>query len=224
MKKVRLVTAAFGDLRESLRIKAPLIYQDYQIDIICYNNYNTSSRTNSLHPRLKGKIPKMMEWVDYPDYDYYIWIDSRFTILKDFMQLLFSGGVENTEIFLFSHPTRISIKEEFEFMSRHMSDRDSFLFDYLNSRYKGERIDEQVRLYLTDPNFKDNLLFSLGCFMFTKELVKNRDYNLMTDWFLHNVMYSIQDQLSFPYLLQKHKTRYKIYSENLMSNIFLDYD
>lgn len=91
-------------------------------------------------------------------------------------------------------------------------------------RYSGEPMSDQVETYLSDETFTDNNLFATGCFMYTKKLVQNRDYNIMTDWFLHNVLYSVEDQLSLPYLLHKHHTRYKIYPHVLMKNAFLKHD
>jgi hypothetical protein len=77
---------------------------------------------------------------------------------------------------------------------------------------------EQVNFYLSDSNFVDNKLFGLGFFIYSKKLVENKDYNIFTDWFLHNCYWSIQDQLSLPYLLNKHKINYKIFDLKLLDN------
>jgi|GEM_PF-1782617 len=220
MKKIRLVTASFGNENRELTIKTPLTYKNYTIDQVFYNNKNTNSRQLSLSPRMKGKIPKMMEWLNFPDYDYYIWIDSKFTILDGFMENIFQGVDDSADLYLFSHPDRSSIKDEVNFVNHFLRVGHPEFF----SRYKGESMSEQVTAYLSDESFIDNKLFSLGCFMFSSRLVENRNYNLMTDWLLHCTIYSIQDQLSFPYLLHKHKTRYKVYSKSLMKNNFLEYD
>jgi len=221
MKRVRLISASFGNTSKEVVISTPLKYKDYTIDLVKYNNTNTESRINSLHPRLKGKIPKMMEWYEYPDYDYYIWIDSRFIILDGFFECIFSLIDDHyADLFLFKHNKRSSIKGELDYMKQRMADGVS----YLIGRYDGERMEQQVNNYLKDDGFEDTQLFLGGCFMYTKKLVENRDYNLMTDWFLHNTFYSIQDQLSLPYLINKHKVRYRNYPYNLMDNIFLQYD
>lgn len=223
MKTVRLTTASFGINQRELIIKTPLQYKDYQIDVVFYNNFNTKTRSSSLTHRLKGKIPKMMEWLAHPGYDYYIWIDSKFTILEGFLEALFQYE-DQADIFLFNHPERSSIKDEIAFMKFHLNNVRSPLFHYLNSRYNGESISQQVNLYLADPDYIDNQLFSLGCFMYSKALIANKNNNIMKDWLLHNVLYSLQDQLSLPYLLQIHKVKYKVYSENLLDNDFLIYN
>ena len=219
MKRVRLITAAFGDDTKELVIAAPLIYKDYEIDVIYYNNDNTRSRENSLNPRLKGKIPKMMDWLNFPGYDYYIWLDATFTIHEDFLAHMFRYEGQ-ADLFLFKHPKRSSIKAEFDYIHAKIEN----WFTYWIQRYRGELIREQVEIYLADKNFIDDQLFSCGCFMFTNDLIKNLDYNVMKDWFLHNVLYSVQDQLSLPYLLYKHQVRYLVYPENIMNSSYLKHD
>ena len=36
-----------------------------------------ADRINAMHPRLRAKMPKMLQWSDFPGYDYYIWVDSK---------------------------------------------------------------------------------------------------------------------------------------------------
>jgi len=216
MKKIRVISASFGKDKKELDIDAPLFYKDYVIDVVLYNDQNTKSRVNSLHPRMKSKIPKMMDWLDNPDYDYYIWLDSKFIVLEGFIEnmLRYEG---KADLFLFNHPERTSIKTEFEHINNKMEKGNTSLID----KYGGELMKEQVELYLSDENFIDDHLFSMGCFMFSKAVVKNKDFNLMTDWLLHSFLYSTQDQLSFPYLLNKWKVKYVIYPENIMNSNFL---
>lgn len=220
MKKIRLITASFGDDKKELTVKAPLIYKDYIIDQVFYNNTNTKSRAKSLHPRTKGKIPKMMEWYEHPDYDYYLWVDSKFTLLDGFIEnMLEYENSSDADLFFFNHPERSSTKSEMDFMADKMRNGDS----YLISRYDGEIMEEQVNKYLADKSFIDDKLFYCGLFMYSKNLVKNIEYNIMTDWLLHCILYHTQDQLWFPYLLHKHKVNYKVYSKPLLGNSFLRY-
>lgn len=220
MKKIRLITASFGTDKKQLTINAPLIYKDYSIDVVYYNNDNTASRINSLHPRTKGKIPKMMEWYEHPDYDYYIWIDSKFTILEGFLENLFEFiNVSDADLFFFNHPQRDSIKDELDFMMEMMKNGSP----YLLRRYEGEEMEKQVNTYLADESFVDDKLFYCGLFMYKRSLVENKHTNIMIDWLLHCVLYSIQDQLSFPYLLHKYKVKYKVYDKALLDCKFIKY-
>jgi hypothetical protein len=144
---------------------------------------------------MKGKIPKMLEWVNI-EADYYVWLDYAIEIkTNNFYEII--QDLEDYDICLFKHKQRNSIQEELEFIESGLEKEDK----YITSRYSNENMNGQVRNYLEDSSFIDNKLFEMGFFIYSKNLIKNRDYNLMTDWFLHNAFYSVQDQLSFPYLL-----------------------
>lgn len=220
MKNILLITAAFGGNTKELVIEHSLSNNDYSFFKACYNDSNTQSRVNSLHPRLKGKIPKMMGWQDAPDFDYYIWVDSTFTILDGFVEHMMEFVNEDYDLFLFAHTKRNSIKDELDYINLKMSQGVKYMID----RYEGESINQQVELYLSDETFIDNTLFAGGCFMYSNRLVQNKNYNMMTDWFLHNTLYSIQDQLSLPYLIHKHQIKHKVYPHILMKNNFLIHD
>ena len=220
MKEILLISAAHGEDGKELAIDTYLSNSEYSFTKVLYNDNNTYSRVNSLHSRLKAKIPRMMDWLKHPGYDYYIWVDSKFTILDGFAENIMEFADKDYDLFLFAHTTRNSIKDELDYINMKMSQGNKYLID----RYGGEPMSDQVETYLSDDTFTDNKLFATGCFMYTKRLVQNRDYNIMTDWLLHNVLYSVEDQLSLPYLLHKHNTRYKIYPHVLMNNDFLIHD
>lgn len=216
--KINLISANFNNHR-------PLIVNNHNeiknlnITISNYDDSNYYDRTLALQPRLKSKIPKMLEWLKNDKYDYYIWLDSKFTVNEGFITELISQTSDN-DLMLFKHPHRNSIKEELLFMENLMSKNDH----YLKNRYDGEPIKEQVETYLSDKNFVDNKLFACGCFVYTKNLVINKDYNILKEWFLHNTIYSIQDQLSLPYLLQKFEVKYNTFNFDLLNNKFLKYN
>jgi len=213
MTKILILSANFG-LGQELKSDVPFEYGDYQIDVIKYNDDNFPKRTNALHPRLKAKIPKMLGWYYNPGYDFYIWMDSKFTITHSkFFGVIFEH-INNTDLCVFNHPNRTTIKSEAEFCT---SDSEP----YLISRYKDEPMIEQVNHYLTDPNFVDDKLFAMGCFLYSKHLVENKEHNFMTDWLFHNMIWSVQDQLSFPYILSKYTINYSVYNTPLLDNNFL---
>lgn len=217
MKRVRIISTAFEEGKSELTIETPLVYKDYVIDLALYNNSNTPSRVASLHPRMKCKVYKMMDWLEHPDYDYYIWINAKFTILDGFFENIFAFEDDDAELFLFNHPQRSSIRSEMDFMTEYMKMGNP----YVLRRYTGDIMEEQVTKILADHSFIDDQLFDGGLFMFKKKLVENKDHNLMLDWLLYNTMYSVQDQLWFPYLIQKYKVKYKVYDHHLYKNNFL---
>lgn len=216
--KVRVITADFGDHISNYNYQLPhQITKKYEVEYICYTDQNTSSRLLSLHPRLKSKIPKMLDWVENSA-DYYIWFDSKFKIRSNTLVDDVIDSLGDYDIQIFKHPQRKSIKSEIDFLEDEMLRLNN---NYLIDRYKGERIRSQYEFYVQDTNFIDYNFFSMGFFVYSKNLIKNRDYNLLTDWFFHNCYWSIQDQISFPYLLHKHKTKYRTFDYQLFNNKYL---
>lgn len=216
--RIKLITANFGS-NSKMIIRNSKELKKYNVDVVFYNDSNSYKRNLSMRPRLRAKIPKMLEWDLNEDYDYYIWVDSKFTLLDGIIEKLLEG-IKDKDLCLFRHPSRSSIKDEAEIIVKLMKDGNT----YFTKRYRDEPMIEQVNRYLSDKDFVDDKLFSCGVFMYSKELVKNKEYNLMKEWFLHNVMYSIQDQLSMPYLLSKFKTNYGVYDFDILDCDCLFFD
>lgn len=217
-KKVVIISADFGNNSNFEFIIPEQVNCNFSYEILSFNDKNTRSRNLALHPRTKGKIPKMLQWME-TEADYYIWLDSKFKIISQNFINDIIDQIKGYDLVLFNHPNRTSIKNECDFVINGMKNNDRYLLD----RYIGEKMEEQVNEYLKDKTFVDNKLFSLGFFVYSKNLIKNRDYNIMTDWFFHNCYWSIQDQLSFPYLLHKHKTNYKVFEFNIFKNEYVKY-
>jgi len=215
--KVVIISAEFGSNRK-FDFSLPYQAGDYSYEKISFDDENTASRSLALHPRTKGKIPKMLQWME-TDADFYIWIDSKFKIKSDNFINDVINNLGDSELILFKHPNRSSIRSESEFVTNGVDNK----IQYFTDRYEGEKINDQVNEYLKDETFVDDKLFAMGLFAYSSKLVKNKDYNLMTDWFLHNCYWSIQDQLSMPYLLHKHKTDYRVFDFNMFSNEYVDY-
>lgn len=183
--------------------------QTLEFDFINLDNNSFPLRPNAMHPRLCGKIPKMMAWELYSDYDIYIWVDAPFSFNKETSLEWYISQLGDKQAAFFEHPQRKTVGEELEFMETLMKQGN----EYLLSRYKGEPMRKQYEYYI-NQGFIDDNLFACTSFIYSKDLVKNREYNIMKEWFLHNCMWSVQDQLSLPYLLQKFKVDYNIIKGN----------
>ena len=195
--KVALISADLGGLRGNLspRYAPQELPQGWSLDSFFFDETNFPLRP-SLSPRLQAKIPKMLGYELAPGYDFYIWIDSSFVVVDPGAVRWFVESCAGCDIAVFRHPERGSIRQEAEYIRQAVAEGNR----YLASRYLGEPLDEQVRLYLADPQFRDLSLFSLGAFVYRAEMLADPRRNLMPLWFYHNARYSIQDQLSFPYL------------------------
>jgi hypothetical protein len=70
------------------------------------------------------------------------------------------------------------------------------------------------------PTWKDNILIDCGTFIYSKSIIENKEYNLMKEWFYQNCLWAVQDQVSFPYLLHKFKTNFRLFEESVYSNYY----
>ncbi len=212
MFKVLVTTASFGSGLHSTWV--PQKSSKYKI---VYNRVSADTETERLkamHPRLRAKIPKMIVWEDHPGYDYYIWLDSRFSILDEFAVERLVDDCLDVDACFFKHVARSSVKQEVDFVISLMEAGNEYLLD----RYQGERMREQVDNYSKDITWKDDVLFECGTFIYSKSVVSNREHNLMKEWFYHNCIWSVEDQLSLPYLIHKFNTNYKTLDGNVYSN------
>jgi hypothetical protein len=217
-KKVRIVTADFGNHIEGFNPKLPhQLTKNFEVSFSVYNDKNTPSRSLSLHPRLKGKIPKMLEWMEF-DADYYFWVDSKFKITSNNFVEEVIHNLGDADFGLMKHPSRKSILSELEYMEHAMSEEKE---EYLINRYTGENMRNQVESYIKTDGFVDDKLFAMGFFVYTKKVIENKEWNIMKDWFFQNTYWSIQDQLSFPFLLSKHNINYKVFDFHLFSNPYI---
>jgi len=212
MIRVLVSTALFGG---ELRSKwVDQVSDRYEIVFNRIDNKTESPRTKAMSPRLRGKIPKIVVWEDHPGYDYYIWMDSGFSISDESSIERMVDACIGVDACFFAHSGRSSVKQELDFVISLMNTGNQYLLD----RYNGERMKEQVDEYFKDASWIDNVLFECGTFIYSKDIVANKEHNVMKEWFYHNCIWSVQDQLSLPYLLHKFGIRYKLFEGNVYSN------
>lgn len=212
--KVLVTSASFGSPLNSRWVDQ--ISDKYEIVFNRIDDATESPRTKAMSPRLRGKIPKMIVWEDHPGYDYYIWLDARFSISDpSAIERMIDQCIGEHACF-FKHIHRSSVKQEMEYVVRSIKEGNNYLID----RYEGERMQEQVEHYYKDVTWIDNVLFECGTFIYSKNIVANKEHNVMKEWFYHNCIWSVEDQLSLPYLLHKFGVRYKLLEGNVYSNTY----
>ncbi len=191
------------------------LHSSHILSSVYYDDKNMPSRHNSMHPRLKGKIPKMLEWRK-TNADWYIWMDSSVKIREniDIPEIIINTARGNP-LCLFRHTQATSIKEEAACVLQGIAQGK----DYFIKRYGGEPIASQTKSYLNDKNFKDTNLFQMTFFAYHRSAAP-----LMQEWFLHNCMWSIEDQISFPYVLSKSGMGYSCFEGSVMDNNIFDWD
>lgn len=216
--KVLVTSACFGSMLKSRWIDQ-LESENLEITFNRISEPSHITRRNAMHPRLRGKMPKMLAWEDHPNYDYYIWMDSSFSMESPRSIEWIVNQCTGFDACFFKHSERTSIREELSFMEGLMAKGN----DYLKQRYDGESMREQVEHYCSDSDYTDDRLFECGLFIYSKSLVKNRKTNLMKEWFYQNCLWSIQDQLSLPYVMSKFKVKYKTFDTTIFKNQYFKF-
>jgi hypothetical protein len=216
MKKIALLTANLSGIDGNLieLIPPQELPSNSMLDIFTYDDKNFPPRINALHPRLQSKIPKMLGFEYHPGYDYYIWLDGSIQIHSSETVSWLITCCGDNDIALFRHPFRNSIRDELNYMVKLMQEGNAYLLD----RYINEPMKDQVEMYESDTEFRDECLYALGAFVYNKSIIKK---GILNNWFYHNARYSIQDQLSFPYLLSKHQIKISIIEKNIFQNPYL---
>lgn len=126
------------------------------------------------------------------DYDYYIWIDGSLILRDSFVKTVYDFiHKKKYKLVNFKHSAREKIKDESHFSNT-------------LQRYKEQNVLDQYQNYIKDSFKDDQGLFENGFFI---RINKNEINKLFDDWWLHNLQYSYQDQISYPYLLWKNNIR-----------------
>jgi hypothetical protein len=198
MAKVHFVSAHFGG-------PTPWTQQisswHHDVSAAYYNDANTPSRHLAMHPRLKSKIHKMLEW-RFVEADWYVWMDSSIRLTAADPAALILEAAGDAPLCLFRATTRQSIAEECAVVRSSLR----MNHDYVAKRYSGEPILEQLVHYYGDPGFTDNKLFGMTFFAYHRSAAP-----LMLEWFMENLVWTVQDQVSFPYVLQRSGLSYALF-------------
>lgn len=186
---------------------------DFEYKRIVLTDKNFTKRINALNPRLQSKMPRMLAYDMFPGYDYYFWTDSNITLNHPNTIMSFYELCKNKDMVVFKHPHRKFLYEEFKFMS------DNLNIEYLE-KYKNEFFNEQYNAYKKLKNFAVLPLYASGCFMYKNNHIMQE---IMKEWFYQNCRYSIQCQLSLPYVLSLYDPYLSILNDNILDNVFLKY-
>ena len=214
MIKMHFVSAHFGGKPPwPLHIKSKS--KSVEVSTAYYTDANTASRHLAMHPRLKAKVPKMLEWQSV-DADWYIWMDSSSRITANDPASIILDTAGNKKLCLFNAFPRQSILEECNVVRQCLQNN----HEYQSNRYKGEPILDQLIHYYGDKKFTDNKLFAMTFFAYHHSVS-----DLMQAWFIENVRWSIQDQISFPYVLNSSGLDYSLFEGQINgSNALFEWD
>ena len=74
----------------------------HEVSLNYYHDGNTPTRSLCMHPRLKSKVPKMLEWRSV-DSEWYLWLDSSIRLKDiDISEIIIDKAGDNP-LCLFKH-------------------------------------------------------------------------------------------------------------------------
>lgn len=143
---------------------------------------------NHLHPRRVAKLPKVYPhfFSELLKYKYTIWIDGG-------MEIVVENFVDQV----------LSYLENGMLLSPHFDARDCAYGEATirPPKYVNEPMDQQVAFYKAD-GFPENYgLYEGG--LIAREMGHTKARELGQMWYIHNLIFSYQDQISLPYCLWK---------------------
>lgn len=157
------------------------------------------------HPRLAAKRPKMLPWL-FTDCDAAVWLDASFEIShRDFSKWA-RQHVARDSFVIWRHPEgRIDFADEA-----------AVCWDW--PKYSEYDMKGQVKEYLSKGMPRGWGLFACGTIGWRFEPEVKR---LGSRWYDENVKWSVQDQVSLPYLLWDSGMRFGMWEANEYQNPFL---
>ena len=195
--KICIASANLSAIDVSARLPPQVLPPGWELEFKCFVDQDFPPRPLSISPRMQAKYPKMCAFEWFKDADLIAWLDSSFTVTTSELAAWLIEKLGDGDICLMPHIVRKSVSEELAFMTQLMASGDQ----YLTSRYAGEPMAQQVSTYLSEGHFEDNWLSANGCFVYRNTPAIQA---LMKDWLLECVKWSSQDQLSLPYVMQRH--------------------
>jgi predicted O-methyltransferase YrrM len=213
--KIAVYTAIFGNY-DGLK---PVVKQTIDCDFICFTENFIAHDTdwqlaiapvNLGHPRLDAKFFKVQphKAQELLTYDYIIWVDGSADIKNENFVLEAIKQLGNDNLMVFSHPDdRDCIYQEAEY-AKNMP------------KYINQRTIPQSLYYKKLGYPEHNGLYACGMLVMRldPEVIK-----ILDSWWKEITEWTIQDQISFPYVLWKHSKTVKIFPYNLWDNPYINF-
>ena len=207
--RVALITACYGSYDPVRALPEGLGFDD----AVCVTDtasgigdgWRVHVEPREEHPRLAAKRPKMMPWL-FTDCDAAIWLDASFEVANPEFGAWSRSHLDFNDFVVWLHPEgRVDIRQEVEVC---------WFFD----KYKDYPLREQLASYVERGMPPMWGLFAGGTvgWVFTDEAKA-----LGEAWYRENVEWSIQDQVSLPFLLWDSGKKFGIWQANEYENPYL---
>lgn len=194
--KVAVISANLGGYDPHVEWTPQVVPAGVTVEVHRLTDATFPRRVKAMTPALQAGIPKMCGYELYPGADVYLWVDASRGLLRPDTVAWFLDGLGRSELLLFLHPERHTIREEYAFVKAKLAARSR----YLTKRYEGEWLDEQFAA-VNVPWYTDDRLYASTAFMYRPTVVVRR---MLREWFYHKARYLLHDQLALPYLVRDH--------------------
>lgn len=211
MEKIAVLSANFG----SFDPPSTWVKQSVPVRTIRMDDNSLTVPWLALEPRLRARIPKMLGWFMFPEYEYYIWVDASFGIenKNTVKWLLDSLGDKDMAVFL--HPDRKTIREEVEFVEGRIADGNK----YLASRYDAGVAWRQLE-DIEKTDYVDDRLYASYAFVYRYGAGTT---SALMDWWLESSLCRSLDQVMMPFILRRTGISIAEISENAYKTPYLTY-
>lgn len=213
--KTNLITAIYG-AHDDLK---PLPLGHGFDEAICYTD-NPKLRSDTwqivlqpfpdMSPRLASKMPKFTPW-KFSTADLWVWLDGSFTITNTGFKDFCLSSLGEHELVVWDHPDRHmrpDVYAEANF-SRHME------------KYQNQNLDQQVAHYASRGLPAGSGLYACGTIVW-RDTEACRVFG--EAWMSENLRWTIQDQLSFPYLAWKLQPNFTTFPAHEYENPYLQWN
>lgn len=167
---------------------------EHEVEFICVTESQLPPRS-VVNPRMQAKHPKMCGF-KYTDADIIMWMDGSYQIVSEKFVGLMLKNLGEHDICIMPHPVRRSVLQELVYIEHLFQVNDRNII----RKCSGEPMRAQVESYLSDKSYHDRWLAECGCFMYRNN---EKMRMAMLDWLSECIRWSVRDQLSFPYAMQK---------------------
>jgi hypothetical protein len=189
-------------------INTPYHLQDKDNDKFVKYKYHYSNIDKSKNPKIYNMMCAKYYKIKthkidiLQKYDYFIWVDGSVFLRPDFIDNMIYN-CNNYNLINFKHSERDNIKDEYE-------------LSITIPKYNDKDLYNQYQTYI-NKEFPDNIgLFENTIFARKND---NRINHIFDKWWVHNLEYSFQDQISYPFVLWESKSIPDlIIQENVFNN------
>lgn len=209
--RTAVVSAIYGGVDAQKIIPTQALKTGEEVEYFFLNEVNTPM-PDSLNNRDKGKAAKILthtiSGIQKGKFDYIVWVDGSLLIQTESWLQFMLDSVKGKDIAVFKHPDRNTIFEELEYVIHEINSGNK----YLKNRYNPASLFAQATGYKGEVKG----LYACGMFIRKNSPKVNKCFD---DWWEENMNFPLTlDQISFPYVLQKHKLNTHVIDLNIFEN------